>query len=56
MNLLRRLWNEEDGQAVTEYALIIGLILLVVIVAVSGLGTKIKSIFEELTKSLTTSN
>lgn len=52
MNLLMRLFKEESGQAVTEYALIIGLILLVVIVAITGLGTKIKEIFENLVNSL----
>ncbi len=52
MKLLKRLFKEEEGQAVTEYALIIGLILLVVIVAISGLGTKIKEIFENLISSL----
>lgn len=52
MNILTRLLKEESGQAVTEYALIIGLILLVVIVAITGLGSKIKEIFENLVDGL----
>lgn len=52
MNLLKRLLIEEEGQAVTEYALIIGLLLLVVIVAITGLGTKINEIFQNLLKGL----
>lgn len=52
MNLLKRLIREEEGQAVTEYALIIGLILLVVIVAITGLGEEIKKIFQKLIDSV----
>ncbi|MEC1523503.1 Flp family type IVb pilin [Neobacillus niacini] len=32
MNMLKRLWKEEDGQGLTEYGLIVGL------VAVMGAG------------------
>lgn len=43
--LLSRLWHEEDGQGMVEYALIIALIAIVVIVALTGLGGKIKDLF-----------
>lgn len=52
MNLLTRLFKEEEGQAITEYALIIGLIVLVVIVAIGALGGKINEIFEALVTQL----
>jgi Flp pilus assembly pilin Flp len=34
MNLLRRLWQEEDGQGLTEYTLVVVLVALVFWVAV----------------------
>ncbi len=52
MNLLKRLIKDEEGQAITEYALIIGLILVVVIAVVTGLGTRIAAIFKELLDGL----
>jgi len=42
MNWLK---NEESGQGMVEYGLILALIAVVVIVALSGLGTKVKEIF-----------
>ncbi len=50
---LRKWFRDEDGQTLTEYALILVLIAIVAIVAVTGLGGKIKSIFETISGSLT---
>jgi pilus assembly protein Flp/PilA len=46
-SLFRRLVIEEEGQGITEYALILGLVVLGVWVAVntSGLGAEINSLF-----------
>lgn len=52
MNLLKRLVKEEDGQAITEYALIIGLVAVVAIAAIGLLGGKIKAVFEALVAAL----
>ena len=63
MKTLRRLWikmnntveevlKNEAGQAITEYALIIGLIVLVVIVAIGGIGQKLLAIFTDLIDAL----
>lgn len=52
MNLLKRLIKEEDGQAITEYALIIGLVVVVVIVVLGALGGKIKDVFQALVDAL----
>lgn len=43
--LLDRLWREEEGQDLTEYALLLVLISLVVVVAVGRLGSTVNSIF-----------
>ena len=47
MELIKRLVKEEEGQGLTEYALILGLVILGVWVAVNatGLGQSIKDIF-----------
>ncbi|MDP2859993.1 MAG: Flp family type IVb pilin [Bacillota bacterium] len=50
---LRHWFRNEDGQTLTEYALILVLIAIVAIVAVTGLGTKIRDIFLNITNSLT---
>lgn len=54
MNYVKGFVKEnEEGQAITEYALIIGLIVLVAIVAISALGDSIKAVFESLVAALT---
>jgi pilus assembly protein Flp/PilA len=54
MNMLKRLWKEEEGQAMTEYGLIIGLIAIVVIAAVTLIGTKLDGVFDEIASKLVT--
>ncbi|WP_366924538.1 Flp family type IVb pilin [Metallumcola ferriviriculae] len=51
-NLLKRLINEESGQGMVEYALIIALIAIVVMAALGPLGTTIKEKFEDVTSEL----
>jgi pilus assembly protein Flp/PilA len=43
--LLQRLWHEETGQDLIEYALIATLIALVAITGLNGLSTKITSYY-----------
>jgi pilus assembly protein Flp/PilA len=52
-NLFMRLWKEEEGQDLTEYALLLVLIALVAIAVMSGLGAQIKSVFSNASASLT---
>ena len=51
MEFLNQLVREEEGQGITEYALILGLVVLGVWIAVnnSGLGTAITSLFGRIT-------
>jgi pilus assembly protein Flp/PilA len=51
-HLLSRLWHEEDGQGMVEYALIIALIAIVVIVALGPLGKRIAALFQSTTDNL----
>ncbi len=50
--LLTRLWRNEEGQDLAEYALLIALIALVVIVAVTLLGTRIQAVFNNIAGAL----
>jgi pilus assembly protein Flp/PilA len=46
-NLLKRLWKEESGQDLTEYALLLVLIALVSIAALQGLANGISDIYSK---------
>lgn len=52
LNLLRRLWKDEEGQGMVEYGLIIVLIAIGVIVALGLLGDEIVAVFEDITDGL----
>ncbi|MGE5373229.1 MAG: Flp family type IVb pilin [Solirubrobacterales bacterium] len=52
MNLLKRLTQEEQGQGMTEYGLIIALIAVVVIGGLVLLGPKIKDMFTTVSNNL----
>lgn len=45
LTLISKLWKEEKGQGMTEYALIIGIIAVAVIVALIVMRDKIKALF-----------
>lgn len=50
--LLSLLWTNEEGQDLAEYALLIALIALVVIAAVTLLGTRIQTVFTNIANAL----
>jgi len=51
--LLNRLWREEEGQDLTEYALLVVLIALAAVGAMKGLATAISSTFSSIAANLT---
>jgi pilus assembly protein Flp/PilA len=53
MNLMTRLWKEEEGQDLIEYALLIALIALAATVGMGSLATKINTEFNNLGLDLT---
>lgn len=53
LNLLRRLWKDEEGQGLVEYALIIVLISIAAIVFMRTTGTTIAGVFEDIIDALT---
>jgi len=52
MTLLKRLVQEEEGQGLVEYALIIAIISLVILLAGKSVGTAITNIFTKIAGEL----
>ena len=51
--MLSRLWKEEEGQDLTEYALLVVLIVLVCVASIGTLGSAINSVFANAASNLT---
>jgi pilus assembly protein Flp/PilA len=51
--LLKRLWQEEEGQDLTEYALLLVLIALAAITVMGTLGSAINNVFSTAATNLT---
>jgi len=51
-NLINRFRRDEDGAALVEYGLLIGLIAVVCLVAVTTLGTEISTAFSKYASGL----
>jgi pilus assembly protein Flp/PilA len=50
-----RLWQEEEGQDLTEYGLLLVLVALAAITSMSTLATAIKGVFSTAAANLSTS-
>jgi len=50
--LIGRLWREEEGQDLTEYALLLAFVALVSIAVIQGLGSIVESVFSNASTSL----
>ena len=48
INMLKRLWSEEEGQGLTEYGLILGLVAVAVVAALVLLGDQISDVFDQI--------
>ena len=53
MNLMKRLWKEEEGQDLVEYALLVVLISLAAVVAMQNLASGISDAFSNAAANLT---
>jgi pilus assembly protein Flp/PilA len=53
-SLLKRLWSEEEGQDLVEYALLVALVALAATAGMNTLANKINDTFTNLGTSLTT--
>jgi pilus assembly protein Flp/PilA len=56
MKLAKNLWNDESGQGLAEYALLLGLIVVGVVIIIKGMGTHIKNIFNKANNELATAD
>ena len=54
--IVRRLWKEEEGQDLTEYALLMVLIALVAIASMKTLGTTVSNVFSNAAANLTSAS
>jgi pilus assembly protein Flp/PilA len=52
MSLLKKLWRDEEGASAVEYGLMVALIAVVIITAVSLLGTNLSSRFNQVATSV----
>jgi Flp pilus assembly pilin Flp len=53
-NFLRRLWKDEQGQDLTEYALLLVLLTLAAIGSLSTLATAVNGVFRNAASNLST--
>lgn len=56
MEIMRRLFKEEEGQGMIEYALILGIIAVGIVTIFPGIRTAISGIFTKISAALTTAN
>ena len=54
--LAKKLWSDESGQGLAEYALLLGLIVVGVVVIIKGMGGHIKNIFNRANNELATAD
>ncbi len=52
-NVFLRLWREEEGQDLTEYALLLVLLSLAAVASLGALATAINGVFSEAVTNLT---
>jgi Flp pilus assembly pilin Flp len=49
---IQKLWKEEEGQDLTEYALLMVLVALAAVASIQGLATAIEGVFSTAAASL----
>ncbi len=51
-NTIRRLWREETGQDIAEYAVMLAVILVIVVGTVRLIGTKSNTVFSQVASAV----
>jgi Flp pilus assembly pilin Flp len=51
-NLLRKLWNDDQGQDIAEYAVMLAVILVIVIGTVRLIGSNANTVFSQVGSSI----
>jgi Flp pilus assembly pilin Flp len=52
MDHLRRLWSEQEGQDIAEYAVMLAVILVVVVGTVKLIGSNANNVFSSVASSI----
>jgi len=52
MELLKKFWNEEEGQDLIEYALLLGFISLAVVTALTSIKTQLNTLYTNTSSQL----
>lgn len=52
VELLRRVWSEEEGQDIAEYAVMLAVILVLVVGTIRLIGTNANNAFSEVASSI----
>ncbi len=55
MSVLWQIWNDDQGQDIAEYALMLAVILIIVVAAVSAIGTNANTVFNAVASQLSAS-
>jgi pilus assembly protein Flp/PilA len=55
-NMLKKLWQEEEGQDLVEYGLLVVLIALFAIAAMGKLGSAVSNVFSSAAGNLTSAS
>jgi pilus assembly protein Flp/PilA len=51
-NILRKLWRDEQGQDIAEYAVMLAVILVIVVGTIRLIGTNANSVFSQVASSV----
>jgi Flp pilus assembly pilin Flp len=51
-NVLRRLWHEEKGQDIAEYAVMLAVILVIVVGTIRLIGSNANNVFSSVASSI----
>jgi len=52
MELMRRLWSNEEGQDIAEYAVMLAVILVIVVGTVRLIGSNANTVFSNVASSI----
>lgn len=53
-SFLRKLWREDEGQDIAEYAVMLAVILVIVVGTIRLIGTNANTIFSQVASSIAT--
>lgn len=52
MELVRKLWKEQDGQDIAEYAVMLAVILVIVVGTIRLIGSNANNVFSNVASSI----